>query len=113
MIVLPDNWSSSIYTLFDTNSGYASYNSNIIDNTTWMGILEPNGAVFLPITFDRVGLSYWHSGEEGLYWLATSSGNGNAYNTYFTDSGLSTDDDNGDCDRYVGRAVRLVHDANP
>jgi len=108
LILLPDAWDTSVYTLYDTDSPNAPFASNQIDGVTWTEVLEPNGAVFLPVTFDRMGTGFSHGQNEGLYWLATVTSSGSAYNTYFHDGGMIPDDDAGDLDRQAGRAVRLV-----
>lgn len=47
LIVLPDDWDASIYTLSEVNV-IADYSNNAIDAHTWSSVLEPAGAVFLP-----------------------------------------------------------------
>ena len=55
LILLPDNWMSSIYTLNDTNSTYVGSSSlNILTVSQW-SILEKAGSVFL------TPASYWSS----------------------------------------------------
>ena len=73
LILLPDNWSSSIYSLNDPNSSYSSFNSNIISANDWVEILEANGAVFLPAAGQRVGTSVTNVGYICNYWSATYS----------------------------------------
>ena len=115
VVLLPDNWDASVYSLNSPNNDGASYNSNVIDSSTWVDVLEPNGAVFMPITLNRIGQSIGDGNygvNEGYYWLATYTPGGSAYNIYFTEVGLTPDDDCGDMDRHVGRAVRLVQNAS-
>ena len=111
IILLPDDWTTSIYTLNNTDTESASYSSNIIDDSQWTTVFEPNGAVFMPVTCHRHGFSCSQDGC-GIYWLATCTAGSSAYNIYFHEGGLIPDDDCGDLDLYAGRAVRLVQDAN-
>lgn len=56
IILLPDDWSSSIYTL---SSDYPyHYNNNIITTTSQWNILQNAGAVFLPAAGWRTGVVY-------------------------------------------------------
>ena len=71
LILLPDNWSSSIYSLNGSNSYSSSFNSNIISANDWITILEANGAVFLPAAGQRVGSSVSNVGYECNYWSAS------------------------------------------
>lgn len=116
VVLLPDNWDASVYSFNSPNDSGASYNSNVIDCTTWINVFESNGAVFMPITLNRIGQSISNGNygvNEGYYWLATHTQGGSAYNMYFSVIGLIPDDDCGDMDRHVGRAVRLVQNVNP
>ena len=49
VILLPDDWSTSYYSLNDTNTNETSYSINTITASEW-GTLEQHGAVFLPAT---------------------------------------------------------------
>lgn len=71
LVLLPDNWNSSIYSLNDCNSDYSSFNSNIISANDWASILEANGAVFLPAAGQRVGTSITNVGYICNYWTAS------------------------------------------
>ena len=103
VILLPDDWSSSIYNLNNTNIGSASFSSNTLTATQW-SILEQAGAVFLPAAGLRLETSVG-VGPGGYYWSASYSGSNSAYYVGFSDSNLST---NYYGDRYFGRSVRLV-----
>ena len=99
LILLPDNWSTSVYSFNEPNVYDAAFNSNVISSDTWL-LLEGNGAVFLPIAGERNFTSvntnngaYWSSqaGVEALYL---------AIDNYCTGvNGMS---------RYRGFSVRLV-----
>lgn len=73
MILLPDNWSTSYYSLNSTNSTSANFSTNTITATQW-NTLEQHGAVFLPSAGWRSGTSYHGkpNGEQqqgdGGYW---------------------------------------------
>ena len=48
IVILPDNWSSSNYSLNYTNSNQADYTSNTISESIWLNSFQSHGAVFLP-----------------------------------------------------------------
>lgn len=109
VILLPDNWNSSIYNLNDTN--YAGeYWSNIIGVDDWTNILEANGAVFLPAAGERDGVSVNYAGSWGYYWSTSYFSTYYAHYVYFTDWTLNTIPLSGGRDRYFGRSIRLVQD---
>lgn len=103
LILLPDNWSSSIYEL--NNTSYY-YSSNTIGASDWVNILEANGAVFLPAAGTRDGTEMSNVYDQGLYWSASkSAGLLSAWAMLF-DSGRLNSALSGY--RNVGRSVRLV-----
>ena len=106
VILLPDNWSSSYYTLYSTNQGGASFSSNVISSSTWTNSLQSHGAVFLPAAGDRYGTSVDDVGSQGYYWSASYYGSGNAYRVGVYDGYLETD--NVVSNRCYGFSVRLV-----
>ena len=70
VILLPDNWSESTYSLNDTNTSNSddvSFSSNIISVSQW-GILETAGAVFLPCAGLRENVWVDYVGSKGYYW---------------------------------------------
>ena len=90
IILLPDDWSSSIYTL---SSAYPyHYNNNIISTTSQWDILQNAGAVFLPAAGWRVGVAYQYDypspnntyHHQGRYW-SKSKNNNSPYALYFED----------------------------
>lgn len=115
LILLPDNWSDSIYSLSCTNQGNSSYLANVIGTLQW-NILENAGAVFLPAAGGRNGESvYYTSGISeyhscGYYWTATSTDDSGALFAFFywdsvgTWYGLYFE-------KWHGYSVRLVRDA--
>lgn len=105
VILLPDNWSSSNYSLNNTNSSGASYSSNRISQSDWTNRLEANGAVFLPAAGYRGWTNVYNVGSNGFYWSASYYDSNGAHNVYFYDGSLSP---GGWYDRDRGRSVRLV-----
>ena len=110
MILLPDNWTASIYALNGINFG-TSYNNNTISAEDWVNILEANGAVFLPAAGNRLSgtsVNTFNMGSIGQYWSASSIDTGTAGLMDFGSSTLGF----GYCSRRAGESVRLVRDAN-
>ena len=106
IILLPDNWDSSVYVLNYANNVEAVYESNVISADDWTNILETNGAVFLPAAGVRVGISVGNVGSYAIYWSTThANGNGNANNVYSIPSILNPFSNYIRCN---GIAVRLV-----
>ena len=107
VILLPDDWNTSYYTLNSTNSSSSSFESNIISSAQWSS-LEQHGAVFLPTAGSRSGTSVLYGGDRGYYWSSSCNGgffsSSSAYFVYFDGSSLSMNDGN----RSGGYAVRLV-----
>ena len=111
IILLPDDWDSSIYNLNNVNLPDSNPDDNTISEDIWNGVFEANGAVFLPptghrtntTTSDRYVGSYWTSSNFSSIYdnLAYGINNGTA---------LLIGTGGGYCCR--GNAVRLVHDAN-
>ena len=105
VILLPDDWSTSYYNLYSTNSGGASFSSNVISSSTWENSLQSHGAVFLPAAGYRYGSSVYDVGGYGYYWSASYYGSYYAWGVNFDDGYLYADGADG---RYLGRSVRLV-----
>ena len=104
VILVPDNWSSSSYSLSNTNQNYASFTSNVISANQWTD-LEQHGAVFLPAASNRHGSSVFNVGTYGYYWSASCGNSNSSWLIYFCDPNLVVEY-NGS--RYYGRSVRLV-----
>ena len=103
VILLPDNWSSSTYSLSNTNTSSASFSSNTISSSQWT-TFENAGAVFLPAAGYRYGTSVYDVGSRGYYWSASYNNSLSAYGVYFYDDSLGTYDSY----RCYGFSVRLV-----
>ena len=74
-------------------------------STTDFGLMQDNGAVFLPAAGNRNGTSVHNLYGIGFYWSASCFGSHNAYSVVFYDSGLNPQYSNL---RYIGHSVRLV-----
>lgn len=105
VILLPDNWNSSNYSLGNTNDLYASFISNRISQSDWTTKLEANGAVFLPVAGRRYKTDVNDVGFRGRYWSATTKGYREAYDVGFGDRRLCADFWDY---REYGQSVRLV-----
>ena len=104
VILLPDEWSSSYYSLGSTNNGGPSFSSNTITLSQW-DTLEQHGAVFLPAAGSRNGASVSDVGTSGNYWSASYCQCSFAYCVSFGSMILLSQDYLG---RGGGRSVRLV-----
>ena len=108
VILLPDKWSSSAYTLNNTNGYSYSYDNNVINESDWVNILEAKGAVFLPAAGGREGNFGVVSGDDGWYWSAShdlSNFSDGGYCMSFDSFLYATDVLT---DRSLGMSVRLV-----
>jgi hypothetical protein len=105
VLLLPDDWSSSNYSLSSANSDAASFSSNTISLNDWTTKLEANGAVFLPAAGWRSGTSVNDDGSYGHYWSASYYDSDLALDVYFGDGYLYP---GGWYSRDSGRSVRLV-----
>ena len=105
VILLPDNWSASTYSLSNTNQYNSSFSSNVILASQWI-TLQNAGAVFLPAAGYRSGTSVSNVGSSGLYWSSSCSNvSDNAFEVSFSDGYLYP---SSVWDRYYGLSVRLV-----
>ena len=104
LVILPDNWSNSTYTLNNTNINSATYSDNVISSSNWSA-LEAAGAVFLPTAGSRAGTSVSGAGANGYYWTSSCQSPTYAYLLNFNDANLTPNQ--GDF-RYYGQSVRVV-----
>ena len=108
VILLPDNWIPTIYTLNNPNGGF--FYNNVISSDNWTNIFETNGAVFLPSAGNRYLYSYVPGDDYfGSYWTSTHYNNTHAFSIYFKLDNVSVDDNSG---RFYGFSVRLVQDVD-
>ena len=106
IILLPDDWTTSIYTLNNANGG--NYSNNTITAYDWTNILEANGAVFLPATGYRGGTSVNYVNNIGYYWSASTANSERACNIRFNNSVVQSSTME---ERCLGLSVRLVRNA--
>ncbi len=104
VILLPDDWKDSYYSLNEVNVKEAHYSSNTITASMW-SFLERVGAVFFPATGYRFGTSVYSVGVNGYYWSSSFINATYAYGVYFNDSNENSKDGS---NRSYGRGVRLV-----
>ena len=109
VILLPDNWSASYYTLGSINTDSVDFTANIISASTWAGSLESNGAVFLPAAGFRLGLNVYHAGGSGFYWSTTPGDEMSACLMHFCKSCCNALSGGSRC---IGHSVRPVMDNN-
>ena len=105
LILLPDDWSTSYYSLNSTNNVNASFSNNVITSSQWSNSLQNHGAVFLPVAGYRNGTEYVEDGWAS-YWTATHSGNFGACTFDFHNDNLVVRS----YGRQAGESVRLVRD---
>lgn len=104
LVLLPDNWNTSVFNLNNVNNIAASFNVNTITLSQWV-TLEQAGAIFLPAAGKRYGTSVSQAGSECKYWSSSDSNFDYAY--YLTSDIYSFPMTSG-C-RHLGYSVRLVH----
>ena len=106
VVLLPDNWKYSYYSLNSTNTHNADFTTNVISASDWV-TLESHGAVFLPAAGYRDGTTVEVVGSYGYYYSASCYSSTTAYYVYFVSGNLSTN-------YYIrssGLSVRLVRSA--
>ena len=104
VILLPDDWSTSTYSLTNTNTSGASFSSNVVSASQWT-TLENAGAVFLPAAGYRYGTTVSSVGSYGHYWSASCGGYSGAWCVNFGNGNLYPSSHDY---RYDGQCVRLV-----
>ena len=108
VILLPDDWDSSYYTLASPNTVNAAFTTNSITADNWTSKLEAHGAVFLPAAGSRNGVSVTGVGEYGDYWSGTASNADLAYAVYFGSNNVNPRGTSSG--RHYGYSVRLVRE---
>lgn len=108
VILLPDNWDSSIFPLNNANSETATFDSNTLTLSQW-STLEQYGVVFLPAAGYRNIILALGVGVFGNYWSASCGDYGYIYGLHFCD--LESDLALNSYYRCYGFSVRLVSDA--
>jgi hypothetical protein len=87
VILLPDDWSGSYYSLNFPNVTNVYYENNLISLEQW-DTIEQHGAVFLPAAGYRLGTEVHNTGSSGHYWSSTHCYEDRAYCVSVFDSGL-------------------------
>lgn len=113
VILLPDDWSASIFGLNSVNISGAFYNTNPLSSSEWT-ILQQNGAVFLPAAGYRHGndINYNIVADSRGYYWSSSSQNSLASSVYFTGSNIYDDASLNPSQSHYrsnGLSVRLVY----
>lgn len=67
VILLPDDWSSSMYHLNNVNQVEASFSGNVLSSLIWDRYLQFHGAIFLPAAGRRQEQYIEHTGSIGYY----------------------------------------------
>ncbi len=106
VILLPDDWSTSYYSLSSTNQSGASFTSNVISSSAWTNSLQSHGAVFLPAAGFRPGFFVYYTDAHGCYWTTSYGSNDSPEGVYFHDElSLSI---TSMYRRFVGHSIRLT-----
>jgi len=108
VILLPDDWSGSYFTLNFPNTTNVYFENNLISLEQWDAI-EQHGAVFLPTAGYRLGTEVFNTGSSGLYWSSTHYVENRAKCVSIFDSGLYPQAVDF---IFNGFSVRLVQDAH-
>ena len=114
MLLLPDDWNATNYSLYNVNSSSCHYSDNVISISDW-SIMEAQGVVFLPSAGSRYvelisGYSQPNSSTSyGQYWSATHYDYDGAYFVRFNNTSMVTTYNQ---IRYMGQSVRVVCPVN-
>ena len=110
IILVPDDWDITSFSLSNPNNGDASFTSNVVDEMEWQDVFDVAGAVFLPVAGGRTETNVHNDVDPfGFYWSTTYFGSYGAYGLRFNDRYLDTYESTGRCNGY---SVRLVCPAN-
>lgn len=104
VVLLPDDWIASTYSLNYTNASSAPFTGNEITAENW-ATMEAAGAVFLPAAGSRGVTSVNNPGGDGNYWSASYDGSGHAGGVFIYDGDIFIDYYHVRC---LGFSVRLV-----
>lgn len=106
-ILLPDNWNTTVYQLYDYNGG--NYLSNIMDATSW-NTLEQAGCVFFPASGTRLNDMVVDLKYCGRYWLSNCYDNYDACRLDLVNGLLNLE--GGHEARFEGYSIRLITSKN-
>ena len=107
VILLPDDWSASVYALNYTNRDDAPYTINEINAESW-ATMETAGAVFLPAAGYRFGTSVYGMGDNSYYWSSSHDPDNLSYVRYFGFDSVDLYVNEGGFNCRAGSSVRLV-----
>jgi len=105
VIILPDDWETSYYTIGGINNDGVDFTVNTITSANWTSMFEAHGAVFLPRARNRNGTSVAsESFTKALYWSSTPKDSDKSYRLHFGKDFLYVSGG----ERCQGHSVRLV-----
>lgn len=84
LILLPDDWSSSMYHLNNVNQINASFGGNVMQQGIWESYLQHYGAIFLPAAGRRSDLYVEQAGSIGSYQTSVCRSLKYVYNVMFS-----------------------------
>ena len=87
VIILPDDWSGSYFSLNYPNTTDVYYDNNPVTLEQW-DMIEQHGAVFLPTAGYRLGTAVDNTGSSGHYWSSSVYNESRANCVSIFDSGL-------------------------
>ena len=105
LLLLPDNWDDSYYSLNNANTTSSNYTSNTISTADWNNNLQVHGVVFLPAAGSRQVPNLSGVGSYCYYQSATHKNAVSAYSIYCNTQSFSSNNDLG---HWIGCSVRLV-----
>ncbi len=114
LILLPDDWDTTYYTLLNTdrsNMDYgANYSDNVITLSQWENDFQIHGAIFLPAAGSRNGTVVHDSNNRGYYWSASwyQSDNNPCGASVLKCDDIYVVNPSMGMTRYIGCSVRLV-----
>ena len=108
VIILPDDWSGSYFSLNYPNTTDVYYDNNPVTLEQW-DMIEQHGAVFLPAEGYRLDTEVLNTGSSGHYWSSTQYSESRSSCVSIFDSGLYPQAIDF---IYNGFSVRLVQDAH-
>lgn len=108
VILLPDDWSTSTYSLSSTNTADAAFTANTITTAEQWKTLEDAGAVFLPAAGDRYDTRVDDVGGYGNYWSSSPYGTNYACCVRFKSDNLNPTTSLYRCNGFSVRLVRFL-----
>ena len=103
LILLPDDWDESYYSLNSPNT--IGGTNNTMYSSTWISDLQVHGAVFIPRNGYRRGFTVYGNAN-GYYWSSSLINAQSAYAVDFSSNSFGAATTHGRCE---GLSVRLVY----